>query len=200
MNAPAGTRRNSRPTPDAVRFFATPAKWRQWLDRNHAKADEIWVGFYKKGSGKPSITWPESVDEALCYGWIDGIRKSIDDVSYKIRFTPRRKGSIWSAVNIARVDVLTTEGRMMPAGAAAFAAREDKKSRVYTYEQNDVLPLDKTIEKRFKANKKAWNFFQGQAPYYRKLMTRWLNSAKAEETRLRRLAKLVAACDQGKRM
>src|SRR5688572_25223231 len=101
-------------TPDDVRFFATPAKWRQWLDRNHAKADEIWVGFHKKGSGRPSITWPESVDEALCYGWIDGIRKTIDDESYKIRFTPRRKGSIWSAVNIARVGVLTKERRMMP--------------------------------------------------------------------------------------
>jgi uncharacterized protein YdeI (YjbR/CyaY-like superfamily) len=200
VNAPAGTGRNSGPTRDAVRFFATPAKWRQWLDRNHAKADEIWVGFYKKGSGKPSITWPESVDEALCYGWIDSIRKSIDDVSYKIRFTPRRKGSIWSAVNIARVDVLTTEGRMMPAGAAAFAAREDKKSRVYTYEQRDAATLGDEYERRFRARPKAWAFWESQPLYYRKLATRWVVSAKQEATRERRLVTLIEDSAAGRKI
>ena len=183
-----------------VRFFATPDKWRQWLDKNHAKAAELWVGYHKKGSGTPSITWPESVDEALCYGWIDGIRKTIDDTRYKIRFTPRRKGSIWSAVNIARVAALTKAGRMRPAGVAAYKARTDEKSRVYTYEQTDASTLGDEFERRFRANAKAWAFFESQPPYYRKLATRWVVSAKQEATRERRLATLIADSAAGRRI
>ena len=183
-----------------VRFFATPDKWRQWLDKHHAKADELWVGYHKKGSGTPSITWPESVDEALCYGWIDGIRKTIDDTRYKIRFTPRRKGSNWSAVNIARVAVLTKEGRMRPSGLAAYKARTDEKSRVYTYEQKEASTLGDEFERRFRANAKAWAFFESQAPYYRKLATRWVVSAKQQATRERRLATLIEDSAAGRRI
>jgi uncharacterized protein YdeI (YjbR/CyaY-like superfamily) len=181
-------------------FFKTPAEFRAWLKKHHAAAGEIIVGYYKKSSGKQTMTWQESVDEALCFGWIDGIRRKYGEDSYGNRFTPRRPGSNWSAINIARVEELTRLNRMQPAGLAAFARRSEARSRVYSYEQNDVLPLDKALEKKFRANRKAWRFFQGQAPYYRKIITRWLNSAKAEETRLRRLAKLMASCEQGKRM
>ncbi len=181
-------------------FFETPAKFRAWLKKHHKAETELIVGFYKKASGKKSITWPEAVDEVLCFGWIDGVRWSYGEDAYAQRFTPRRKGSNWSSVNIARVAELTRQKRMQPAGLAAFALRTEVKSRIYTYEQKDILPLDKAIEKKFRANKKAWDFFQGQAPYYRKLMTRWLNTAKAEETRLRRLAKLMASCERGVRM
>lgn len=181
-------------------FFETPAKFRAWLKKHHKTEDELLVGFYKKASGKPSITWQESVDEALCFGWIDGVKRSYGEDAYTHRFTPRRKGSIWSTVNIGRVGELTKQKRMQPAGLAAFARRTEAKSRIYAYEQKDILPLDKAIEKAFKRNTKAWDFFQGQAPYYRKVITRWLNSAKAEETRLRRLQKLMASCEKGVRM
>ena len=181
-------------------FFKTPQEFRAWLKKNHKTADEIIVGYYKKSSGKPTMTWQESVDEALCFGWIDGIRRKYGEDSYGNRFTPRRPGSNWSAININRVAELTKLKRMQPAGVAAFAKRTEAKSRVYTYEQQELLTLDKAIEKKFKANKKAWNFFQAQPPYYRKLMTRWLNSGKAEETRMRRLAKLVASCENGTRL
>lgn len=181
-------------------FFPTPAAFRAWLKKNHKTANELIVGYYRKDSGKPSITWPESVDEALCFGWIDGIRRRHPPDAYSIRFTPRRAGSNWSAINIKRVAALKKLKRMTPAGLAAFAKRTEAKSRVYTYEQKDRFVLDKGLEKTFKANKKAWEFFENQAPYYRKLMTGWLNMAKAEETRLRRLGKLMAACASGKRM
>lgn len=187
-------------TPSKPVFFKTPAEFRAWLKKNHQTAPEIIVGYYKKSSGKPTITWQESVDEALCFGWIDGIRRKYGDDAYGNRFTPRRPGSNWSTININRVQELTKLKRMQPAGLAAFAKRTEAKSRVYTYEQKDVLPLDKTIEKKFRANKKAWSFFQAQAPYYRKIITRWLNTGKVEETRLRRLAKLMASCEIGKRM
>ena len=181
-------------------FFPTPAAFRAWLKKHHKKEDELIVGFYRKDSGKPSITWSEAVDEALCFGWIDGIRRKHSDEAYSNRFTPRRKGSNWSAINIARVAELTKLKRMQPAGLAAFALRTEAKSRVYTYEQKNVAVIEKALEKKFKANKKAWEFFQAQAPYYRRLATGWLNSGKAEETRLRRLDKLMAACEQQRRM
>ena len=180
-------------------FFATPAAFRAWLEKHHKKANELWVGYYRKDTGKPTITWQESVDEALCFGWIDGIRKKINHESYTNRFTPRRAGSNWSAINIKRVEELTKLKRMQPAGLAAFARRTEARSRVYTYER-DLQQLDKLLEKKFRANKKAWDFFESQPPYYRKLMTGWLNSGKAEETRLRRLEKLMASCEMGKRM
>ncbi len=181
-------------------FFPTPAAFRAWLKKHHKTANELIVGYYRKDSGKPSITWQESVDEALCFGWIDGVRHSHPPDAYSNRFTPRRPGSNWSAINITRVAELTKLKRMTPAGLAAFAKRTEAKSRVYTYEQKDRFVLDKGLEKKFKANEKAWDFFQRQPPYYRKVMTGWLNMAKAEETRLRRLDKLMAACESGRRM
>jgi uncharacterized protein YdeI (YjbR/CyaY-like superfamily) len=175
-------------------FFATPADFRAWLERNHDSAPELLVGFHKKGSGRPSITWPESVDEALCFGWIDGIRRTIDDGSYSIRFTPRRARSTWSNVNVKRVAELTKLGRMRPAGLRAFAARDPKRSGIYTYEQDAPKPdakLAPAYEKKFTANAKAWAFFQSQAPYYHRAVIRWVMSAKKEETQLKRLATLI---------
>jgi uncharacterized protein YdeI (YjbR/CyaY-like superfamily) len=180
-------------------FFATPADFRAWLSKHHKTAAELWVGYYRKDSGKPSVTWSESVDEALCFGWIDGIRKKISDGAYTNRFTPRRPGSNWSAINIAKVAVLTKAKRMQAAGVAAFANRTEAKSRIYTYEQQDAATFEKAFERKFKANKKAWAFFQGQAPYYRRLQTRWVSSAKQPETRMRRLDNLIAACESGRR-
>lgn len=180
-------------------FFKTPQEFRAWLKENHKTATEIVVGYYKKASGKPTMTWQESVDEALCFGWIDGIRRKYGEDSYGNRFTPRRPGSNWSAININRVDELTKLKRMQPAGLEAFARRTEVKSRVYTYEQTDIPKLEPKLEKLFKANKKAWAFFQGLPPYYRKLETRWLNSSKQEETKLRRLNKVIAACESGRR-
>jgi uncharacterized protein YdeI (YjbR/CyaY-like superfamily) len=171
-------------------FFKSPSDLRKWFEKNYASVTELWVGYYKKGSGKPSITWPESVDEALCFGWIDGIRKSLDDQSYVIRFTPRRKGSIWSAVNIKRVGELSEQGLMRESGHAAFEKRKEYKSGVYSYEQRGDQLVEPYATK-FKRNKKAWKFFQSQSPGYRKLANWWVVSAKKEETRLRRLEKLI---------
>jgi len=186
--------------PEDVHFFATPEKWRRWLEKNHARADEVWLGMHRKGSGTPSITWPEAVDEALCFGWIDGIRKSIDGTRYKNRFTPRKKTSNWSQVNIARVTALTKEGRMAPAGLAAFEARDPRRSGVYSFEQRENPTLGAAFEKQFRANRKAWEWFQAQAPYYRRLATFWVVSAKQEATRERRLATLIADSAAGRRI
>lgn len=172
-------------------FFATPSELRAWLAERHDKTQELWVGFYKKGSGKPSITWPEAVDEALCFGWIDGIRKGIDEESYTNRFTPRKAGSIWSAVNIKRVGELTSLGLMLPAGLRAFEKRSEEKSGIYAYEQRDAARLEDADERQFRANKPAWNFFQAQPASYRKAAIWWVISAKKEETRRKRLATLI---------
>lgn len=171
-------------------FFRTPDALRQWLMKNHATRDELLVGFYKKDSGRPSITWPESVDQALCFGWIDGVRRSIDDVSYTIRFTPRRAGSIWSSVNINRAQALIEQGQMQPAGMKAFEARRENKSGIYAYEQRSV-DLIEPYNRLLKQNKKAWNFFQAQPASYRKTISWWIISAKKEETRLKRLQTLL---------
>lgn len=180
-------------------FFPTPNDLRKWFRRNAARADELWVGYYKKGTGQPSVTWPDSVDEALCVGWIDGIRKRIDAESYKVRFTPRRRRSIWSAVNIARATALTKEKRMQPAGLKAFAARIARKSGIYSYEQRPAeLPGPDAAALR--QNKKAWTFFQAQPPSYRKMIVWWIVSAKREETRQARLTKLIAASASGRRL
>jgi uncharacterized protein YdeI (YjbR/CyaY-like superfamily) len=186
---------------DEVRllFFATPNELRKWFRRNHASADELWVGYYKKASDKPSITWAESVDEALCVGWIDGIRKGVDAESYKIRFTPRRRGSIWSALNIKRALALTKEGRMQPAGAKAFVARQENRSGIYSYEQCQPR-LEEPYASQLRANQAAWNFFQAQAPSYRKIMGWWVVSAKQEATREKRLQKLIAESAREKRI
>ena len=187
------------PTPSRVTYFRTPADLKKWFRVNHAKAAELWVGFYTKDSGKPSITWPESVDEALCVGWIDGIRKTLGPDSYTIRFTPRRKGSIWSAVNIARVKALRDEKRMRPTGMSAFAARLENKSGIYSYEQRRDQ-LEEPYAGLLKKNKAAWEFFEAQPPSYRKVIGWWIVSAKREETRMARLKKLMDASAKGQRL
>jgi uncharacterized protein YdeI (YjbR/CyaY-like superfamily) len=182
------------------RFFPTPEKFRAWLAANHAKAPELLVGFYKKDSGKPSIDWPQSVDEALCYGWIDGVRHSLGEVAYTIRFTPRRKGSIWSSINIRRVNVLKREGRMQPAGLAAFALRSRDRSAVYAYEQRASASLSKEEERIFKANGIAWGYFSTLAPSYRHKALYWITSSRKPETRRSRLERIIAmAAKQQKR-
>ena len=173
------------------KFFAHQSQFRKWLEKHYNKSSELWVGFYKKASGKDSITWSQAVDEGLCFGWIDGIRKSIDSVSYMIRFTPRKSGSIWSVININRAKELSKLGLMHPAGIGVFQNRDEKKSNQYSFEQKSVK-LDRNYEKKFRENKKAWNHFQSMAPSYRKAATWWVMSAKQEETRLRRLAILIS--------
>ncbi len=172
-------------------FFPAPSDFRAWFEKHHDRTKELWVGFYKKDSGKPSITWPESVDAALSFGWIDGIRKSVDTISYMIRFTPRKPGSTWSAVNIRRFAELTSLGLMRPAGLEAFQKRTSEKSGIYSYEQRYTLKLDGKYETKFRANKKAWTFFQTMPPWYRRTTTHWVLSAKQDATRLRRLARLI---------
>jgi uncharacterized protein YdeI (YjbR/CyaY-like superfamily) len=174
-----------------VTYFKTPAHFRKWFEKNQAASNILWVGFYKKDSGRPSITWPESVDEALCFGWIDGIRKSLDETSYTIRFTPRKPRSIWSAINIKRAQELIELGRMHPAGLAAFQSRTEDRSRRYSYEQQGAK-LAGEYEKKLKANRKAWTFWSAQPPGYRRTAGWWVMSAKKEETRLRRLDRLIA--------
>jgi uncharacterized protein YdeI (YjbR/CyaY-like superfamily) len=180
-------------------FFQTPAAFREWLEQHHAKADALWVGYYKKGSGTPSMTWPESVDEALCYGWIDGVRKRIDDFRYTIRFTPRKPGSIWSSVNIKRARALIAQGQMQPAGLKAYQARKENRSGIYSYEQRSV-DLEEPYHRLLKKNEAAWSFFQRQPASYRKAVSWWIISAKKEETRLRRLEKLMVFSAQGERL
>ena len=172
-------------------FFATPAAFRAWLDQHHSTEKELAVGFQKRSCGKPSITWPESVDAALCYGWIDGVRHSIDETSYQIRFTPRKATSIWSAINIMRVAELTKLGLMRPTGIKAFEARQDDKTAIYSYEQRKNAKLPPAYEKQFRANKKAWAFFQQQPPWYQRTATYRVISAKQESTRQKRLASLI---------
>lgn len=186
--------------PAEIRFFTTPEDFRKWLKAHHENARELWVGFYKKDSGRPSITWPESVDEALCVGWIDGLRMTIDAESYKIRFTPRTKTSNWSAVNIGRVKELTKERRMQPAGVKAFELRKEEKSRIYAYENRRSAVLGKAEENRFRSRRKAWAFFQKQPAGYQQLATWWIISAKKEETRQQRLEKVIAQSEAGKRL
>jgi uncharacterized protein YdeI (YjbR/CyaY-like superfamily) len=180
-------------------FFPTQQAFRNWLMKHHTTATELIVGFYKVGSGKPSMSWSESVDQALCFGWIDGVRKSIDEKSYCIRFTPRKSTSIWSAVNIKKIEALTKAGLMTPAGLQAFALRSEDKSRIYSHEKDAIL-LDSIYERQFKKNKSAWDFFQAQAPSYKKVMVHWIMSAKQEKTRLSRLDKTIQASALQKRM
>jgi len=180
------------------KFFATAVELREWLERNHATATELLVGFYKRGSGKPSITWQELVDEELCFGWIDSVRKGIDEVSYSNRLTPRKARSTWSAVNIARAKELIRLGRMHAAGQKAFERRTDERSAIYSYEQRKKARLDPEAERSFRANKKAWAFFQAQAPGYRKTAIWWVMSAKREETRQKRLATLIGDSQNGR--
>jgi uncharacterized protein YdeI (YjbR/CyaY-like superfamily) len=173
-------------------FFKTPAEFRAWLEANHETSTEVIVGFYKKASGKPSMTWPEAVDQALCFGWIDGIRRSHGDDAYTNRFTPRREGSNWSAINIKRVGELNESGQMTPAGLKVFEARTDARSAVYSYEQERAAAaLDAEQEREFRANARAWEWFRSQPPGYRRTAIHWVVSAKRPETRQRRLATLI---------
>lgn len=182
------------------RFFATPDAFRAWLDANHERETELLVGFYMRDSGKPSITWPESVDEALSFGWIDGVRRNIDAVSYSIRFTPRKARSNWSAINVKRITALIALGRVRPAGLAAFEKRATERTGIYSYENRKSAVLTPDQERQFRRNKKAWAYFQAEAPYYRNLAIWWIVSAKKEETRRSRLATLISECALGRRI
>jgi len=171
-------------------YFASPAEFRDWLDAHHATASELLVGYHKKSTGRPSLTWAESVDEALCYGWIDGVRRSVEGDRYTIRFTPRKSTSTWSAINTRRVGELTAEGRMRPAGVAAFEKRREDRSAIYSFEQESVTFTDE-YEKRFRAHAQAWANFQKMPPSYRRPATWWVISAKQESTREKRLSILI---------
>jgi uncharacterized protein YdeI (YjbR/CyaY-like superfamily) len=180
-------------------FFAGHAEFRAWLEKHHDTEDEVIVGFHKKATGKQTMSWAESVDEALCFGWIDGVRRPIDEHSYAQRFTPRRKRSIWSTRNIARVEALKSEGRMTPAGLAAFEARDPARSEIYSHEKGRGK-LTPEYEERLRANAKAWEFFSAQPPGYRRTAGHWVMQAKREETRERRLGTLIADSEAGRRI
>jgi uncharacterized protein YdeI (YjbR/CyaY-like superfamily) len=181
------------------RFFASQSAFRKWLEQHHAETRELWVGFYRKESGEGGITYPQALDEALCFGWIDGLRKAVDDSSYMVRFTPRKPDSIWSAVNVRHVERLIESGQMQKPGLTAFGTRDLKKSQLYSYERYDCK-LEAAHEKQFQANARAWEFFRAQAPWYRRTTTMWVVSAKCEETRLKRLATLIADSEKGRRI
>ena len=177
-------------------FFKDQDEFRKWLTKNHKKETEVFVGFYKVGSGKPSVTWSQAVDQALCFGWIDGVRRSIDEKSYCNRFTPRRSTSNWSNINIKKVEALTKAGLMKPAGQKAFELRKESRSGIYSF-GNDEIEFSPEFEKQFKANKTAWKYFQTLAPGYRKLSKNWVMSAKQEATQLKRLAKTIKDSEAG---
>jgi uncharacterized protein YdeI (YjbR/CyaY-like superfamily) len=179
-------------------FFASPGELRKWFEDHHDKETELLIGYYKKSSGKPSITWTESVNEALCYGWIDAVRQGIDETVYTIRFTPRKPGSIWSATNIKNAETLIEKGLMRPAGLKAFEARKKEKSVVYSYEQKNATKLPESYEKKLKANHKAWEFFHSTSPSYQQAAIWWIMSARQEETKLRRLEQLIQDSEQGR--
>ena len=179
-------------TTGGARFFATPAAFRAWLEKNHGTATELLVGFHKRGTGRPSLTWPESVDEALCFGWIDGVRRSLGPKAYTIRFTPRKPTSIWSVINVDKVAALTKAGRMRPPGLREFAARTAEKTGVYSFERGAAAKLAPAQETALRANRKAAAFFDAQPPWYRRTAIHWVIGAKREETRARRLAQLIA--------
>ncbi len=179
-------------------FFATPAEFRAWLERHHEDARELLVGFYKRSSGRPSITWPQSVDQALCFGWIDGVRRSLGADGYTIRFTPRTARSTWSAVNVARMRELIDAGLVHPAGLRAFERRSDDRTAIYSYEQRHTAQLPDEYASRLEGNPAAAAFFEAQPPWYRRAAAHWVTSAKRAETRERRLAQLIDDCAHGR--
>ena len=181
-------------------FFAKPAAFRAWLEKHHRTQPEQWIGFYRRASGRASITWPEAVDEALCFGWIDSLRKTISPHSYKIRFTPRRPGSNWSAINIARMKELIRLDRVRPAGMTAFRKRLPAKSRVYSYENRKAAKLSATATRLFRRQSAAWDFFQQQPAFYRQMMVWWVVSAKLPQTQKNRLQRLIASSRAGHRL
>lgn len=180
-------------------YFRTAAAFRRWLEKNHATATELLVGFYKKDSGKGGLTYPEAVDELLCFGWIDGVKRRVDEESYTHRVTPRRAGSTWSNLNVGHVARLTAAGRMQPAGLAAFNARREQKTGIYSFEKRPQK-FPAAGERIFRANREAWTHWQTQPPGYRRLCIHWVTSARQELTRDRRLARLIALTAQGRRL
>ena len=181
------------------KFFSTPEKFREWLERNHDSTTELLLGFHKKSAATKSITYPEALDEALCYGWIDGVRKNLDETSYTIRFTPRKPRSIWSLVNVRHVERLKNEGRMRPAGLEAYERRDPKRTGIYAFE-NRPREFSPEFEKAFRKNKTAWSFFEKQPPGYKRVIIFWVMEAKKEETRLKRFKQLVEVCEKGLRL
>ncbi len=186
--------------PTDVTHFESPAAFGSWLREHHARRDELWVGYWKKGTGRPSITWEESVAEALCFGWIDGIRKRLDEEAYTIRFTPRRQGSTWSLRNIRQYQALDAAGRVEPAGRSAFGRRTAEKSGTYSFEQQTPPSLPKDYLARLSSNEEAWTDWQSRPPGYRKQVAHWVMSAKREATRERRLAILIEDCAAGRKI
>ena len=185
--------------PYNIKYFKSQAELRKWFMKNHSKLTEQWVGIYKKGSGKPTVTYSEAVDEALCFGWIDGIAKGLDDKKYCQRFTPRKPKSIWSAINIKKIGELIKRGRMTPAGLKKFNERDKSLPSQYSFEQEKVkLPAE--LEKKFKTNKKAWKNFNAMPPGYRRTATWYVISPKQEATRLRRLEALIADSEAGRKI
>lgn len=182
-----------------IEYFETPENFRHWLNENFQKETELFVGFYKVGSGKPSISWSESVDQALCFGWIDGVRKSIDNERYCIRFTPRRKTSIWSAVNIKKMEDLFAAGLMRQEGLTAFSHHSQNKLSIYSHE-SEIKSLSPEFEERFKQIKGSWTFFSNQPPSYRKVIIHWIMSAKQEKTQISRLEKTIFASAKNERL
>ena len=180
-------------------FFYSPSNFRDWLEQNHKSETELLVGYHKVNSGKESMTWPESVDEALCFGWIDGVRRSLGEDSYTIRFTPRKPKSIWSAVNLKKMEELMAQGKMQEAGLAVFILKDENKLRIYSYERETAL-LSAEFEEMFKANEKAWAFFSAQPAGYKKVIIYWVVSAKQEATRLSRLEKLIRESEKHNRL
>jgi uncharacterized protein YdeI (YjbR/CyaY-like superfamily) len=189
-----------KPKADRLLFFARSDDFRWWLEKHHQRSTEQWIGFHRKASGRASITWPESVDEALCFGWIDGLRKTIDAGSYKIRFTPRRPSSIWSAINIARMKELIREGRVRPAGMMAFQKRTAAKSHVYSYENRKTAGLSSAATNLFRAESAAWKFFQEQPRSYRQTAIWWVVSAKRPQTQKNRLQRLITSSKACRRL
>jgi uncharacterized protein YdeI (YjbR/CyaY-like superfamily) len=181
--------------PEKILYFSSPLAFGRWLEKHHGKRTALWVGFHRKATGRPSLTWSESVDEALCWGWIDGIRKSVDSTRFTQRFTPRKPGSIWSAINIRKVKALIASGRMRPPGLAAFRARRSDRSAVYSFEQKKTPKLSASYERIFRRNRAAWEFFRTRTHAYRRVTSHWVISAKQEETRLRRLGILIESSE-----
>lgn len=181
-----------------IRFFATPQAFRAWLQRHHRQRRTLQVGFHKRHTGRPSLTWPQAVDEALCFGWIDGVRHRIDARSYTIRFTPRRPDSTWSRVNLRRVRALIRAKRMSRHGLKVYQERNRKKSGLYSFEQRHTVALASRHARQFRANKKAWTWYRAQAPWYQRTAAFYVESAKQEATRLRRLANLIRSAAAGR--
>lgn len=186
--------------PTEVTHFESPRAFRAWLAEHHDIRDVLWVGYWKKATGRPSITWPESVDVALCFGWIDGLRKRIDDEAYTIRFTPRRPGSTWSRRNIERYGAMETAGLVEPPGEAAWRARTEDNSSLYSYEQDARPSLPEGYVERLRGNAAAWADWQARPPGYRRMVAHWIASAKREETRQRRLAALIEDSAAGRKV